>query len=198
MYSKLRLLPLLLTIVTFLFATSISFAQVNSTAEYTTADHEKQVIAYITQWDAWKGASAGLDAQGVLNQLNIDYTQYTMLNWSFFGVANDGSLHSGDLRNQQIYHPGAVQEPGEMFMSDIYSSWDLWLFNGCLEILWYLPDNLCDQPTHSTYWAYELYGYKGSGSGWINVNTGETGPYPLSLHEPRCQYDGLHRWVEHV
>ena len=101
------------------------------TGQATTADHGKQIIAYFTQWDAWKAANANLPAAGVFNQLNVQYDQYTMLNWSFFGVANDGSLHSGDLRNQNIYQNGAVQQPGELFMSDIYSSWDTWLFDGC-------------------------------------------------------------------
>jgi len=54
-----------------------------------------------------------------------------MLNWSFFGVANDGSLHSGDLRNQQIYQDGAVQQPGDIFHPSSTDSWDTWLFNGC-------------------------------------------------------------------
>ena len=62
----------------------------------TTADHGKRVIGYLTQWDAWKSTNAGMPKQGFLNHLNLDYSQYTHLNFSFFGVAEDGSLHSGD------------------------------------------------------------------------------------------------------
>lgn len=175
------------------------FAQINSSASATISDHNKQVIAYFTQWDAWKAANAGLPAQGIYNQLNVDYSQYTMLNWSFFGVANDGSLHSGDLRNQQIYQSGQEQQPGDMFYDDPYSSWDLWLFYGELEILHYLPDDLDLQPGHALYWAYQNYGYKGNGSGWINVNSNETGDYPLPLPKPNgapglkdlCQQNGV-------
>ena len=174
-------------------------AQVNTGAQYTTADHNKEIIAYFTQWDAWKAANAGLPAQGVFNQLNLDYSLYTMLNWSFLGVAQDGSLHSGDLRNKDIYQVGQVQAPGEMFYSDIYSSWDLWLLYGELEIIQYLPDNLDQQPTHASYWVYANHGYKGNGTGWINTNTGATGDYPLPLPKPNgapgiielCQNNGV-------
>ncbi|NLU52463.1 MAG: hypothetical protein GXX10_06335 [Clostridiaceae bacterium] len=72
----------------------------------TPRDHNKQVIGYFTQWDAWKANNAGLPAQGALTHLNIDFSKYTILNFSFFGVAYDGSLHSGDYRNKNIYMPG--------------------------------------------------------------------------------------------
>ena len=150
--------------------------------QFTKDQHQKEIIGYFTNWDAWKGANHGVP-KGFFNQLNIDYSQYTILNWSFFGVAHDGSLHSGDFRNKSIHLPGEIQQPAPMFNSDTYSSWDLWLRDGELEILQYLPDNLDTQPGNSLYWAYSDYGYKGNGSGWIHTD-GTTGTYPLPLPKP--------------
>ena len=65
--------------------------QVNTGGNATTSQHQKQVIGYITNWDAWKNAQAGVPTAGALTHLNIDYAKYTILNYSFFGVANDGS-----------------------------------------------------------------------------------------------------------
>ncbi|WP_143306493.1 glycosyl hydrolase family 18 protein [Chitinophaga vietnamensis] len=145
-------------------------AQVSPTVPATTKQHNKQVIGYITQWDAWKNVS-GIVPAGGYNQLNVDYSQYTILNFSFFGVAVDGSLHSGDYRNKNIYQVGAVQQPAALVDSDIYSSWDMYLLYGELDILYYVPDNS---------YAYTL-GYRNSGSGWSNVNTGQSGAFPLSV-----------------
>jgi GH18 family chitinase/aryl-phospho-beta-D-glucosidase BglC (GH1 family) len=92
----------------------------------------KQVIGYITQWDAWKGTEHGYTVAGINNQLNVDYTKFTMLNYSFFGVAKDGSLHSGDYRNKLIWKETEVQEPAPLIHDDIYSSWDKWLLYGSL------------------------------------------------------------------
>src|ERR1700754_4038014 len=111
-----RSLPLLACIVS-LFLHAVSFAQVSPSVPATTAQHNKQVIGYITQWDAWKEV-AGIVPKGGYNHLNIDYSQYTMLNFSFFGVAKDGSLHSGDFRNKNIYQVGAVQDPAPMVNED--------------------------------------------------------------------------------
>jgi len=102
----------------------------------TTKDHNKQVIGYITQWDAWKDAKAGVPAQGAYTQLNVDFSKYTILNYSFFGVANDGSLHSGDFRNKSIYQPGSTQAPAPMLYTDVYSSWDLFILYGELDALY--------------------------------------------------------------
>src|SRR5262245_15729521 len=112
-----------------------SQAQVNPNVPATTAQHSKQVIGYITQWDAWKEV-ANIVPKGGYNHLNVDYSQYTILNFSFFGVAKDGSLHSGDFRNKNIYQVGAVQEPAALLNEDIYSSWDLYLIYGELETLY--------------------------------------------------------------
>ncbi|SEW25588.1 chitinase [Chitinophaga sp. YR573] len=146
-------------------------AQVSPTVSATTKNHKKQVIGYITQWDAWKDV-AGIVPKGGYNQLNVDYSQYTILNFSFFGVAKDGSLHSGDFRNKNIYQVGAVQEPAALVNEDIYSSWDMFLLYGELDApLYYITDGS---------YAYSL-GYRNSGSGWSNVNTGATGAFPLSV-----------------
>lgn len=152
----------------------ISFlsAQVTPPVPATTQQHSKQVIGYITQWDAWKEV-ANLVPKGGYNHLNVDYSQYTILNFSFFGVAQDGSLHSGDFRNKNIYQVGAVQAPSPLLNTDIYSSWDLYLLHGELETLYYISDGS---------YAYQQ-GYRNEGSGWKNVNTGETGSFPLAIHK---------------
>ncbi|RAJ80309.1 chitinase [Chitinophaga dinghuensis] len=147
-------------------------AQVSPPVPATTAQHNKQVIGYITQWDAWKNVSGVVPAGGY-NQLNVDYSQYTILNFSFFGVAQDGSLHSGDYRNKNIYQASAVQAPAPLVDEDIYSSWDMYLLYGELEILYYVSDGSN---------AYNQ-GYRNSGSGWTNVNTGKSGSFPLSIHK---------------
>jgi chitinase len=146
-------------------------AQVSPSVPATTKNHKKQVIGYITQWDAWKNVD-GIVPKGGYNQLNVDYSQYTILNFSFFGVAKDGSLHSGDYRNKSIYQVGAVQEPAPLVNEDIYSSWDMFLLYGELDApLYYISDGS---------YAYTL-GYRNAGSGWSNVNTGATGVFPLSV-----------------
>ncbi|UTW62898.1 hypothetical protein KFE98_01705 [bacterium SCSIO 12741] len=172
----------------FLLILTLAFSQLSaqtSNYQYTKNQHQKEVIGYFTQWDAWKGANHGVP-KGFYNQLNIDYSQYTMLNWSFFGVAVDGSLHSGDLRDPNIHQQGVDQQPGELLFSDTYSSWDYWLLYGDIQIIHYLPTNLDQQPTHADYWAFRDYHYKGdpNGTGWINTQTNETGSYPLSLPKP--------------
>lgn len=88
---------------------------------------KKQIVGYVPQWDAWKGTDYQLPTLGMHNQLNIDYKKYTMLNYSFFGVAKDGSLLSGDFRNKD---PNADQEPAALLYGDVYSSWDPWILYG--------------------------------------------------------------------
>jgi chitinase len=90
----------------------------------TNTDHNKAIIDYITNWDPWKDAKAGMVSKGVENHLNVDMSKFTVLNYSFFGVAHDGSLHSGDHRNKNIYKEGENQQPAELLMSDVFSSWD--------------------------------------------------------------------------
>ncbi|WP_233195788.1 glycosyl hydrolase family 18 protein [Aquimarina sp. MAR_2010_214] len=121
---------------------STAFAQVNTGGNATTADHQKQVIGYITNWDAWKNSKAGVPEAGALTHLNIDYSKYTILNFSFFGVARDGSLHSGDHRNKKIYQEGVTQEPADLFYTDLYSSWDLHLLFGELEYVNYVNEDI--------------------------------------------------------
>lgn len=91
---------------------AVSLALSTSTQVYAqeaaknTDDHDKDIIGYITQWEPWKDTKAGFVAKGAANHLNVDMSQYTVLNFSFFGVAVDGSLHSGDFRNKNIYKQG--------------------------------------------------------------------------------------------
>lgn len=133
-------------------------AQVNTGGPNTTNDHNKQVIGYITNWDAWKAANAGLPAQGALTHLNIDYSKYTILNFSFFGVAVDGTLHSGDHRNKQIYQPGSVQQPAALLFGDHYSSWDFDLLFGEVERFTWINDQ--------TKARAEAFGYVINGNQW--------------------------------
>jgi chitinase len=145
-------------------------AQVSPAVPKKTRDHTKQVIGYLTQWGPWKDV-AGLIPKGSLTQLNLDYSQFTIINFSFFGVAQDGSVHSGDYRNPNINQPGAVQQPAPLLNADTYSSWDLYLLYGELDILYHVADNS---------YAYSL-GYRNGGTGWTNVNTNETGAFPLAV-----------------
>ena len=147
-------------------------AQVSPTVPKKRTDHTKQIIGYLTQWGPWKDLP-GLIPKGSLNQLNVDYSQYTILNFSFFGVAVDGSIHSGDYRNPNIAQPGAVQQPAPLVNTDTYSSWDLYLLQGELDIIQYISDGS---------YAYSL-GYRNAASGWSNVNTGATGTFPLAIHK---------------
>ncbi len=163
-----RILPLL-----FILSTPLS-AQwgADSQPTRTTAHHQKRVIGYVTQWDAWKGTSAGLPKQGFLNHLNLDYSQYTHLNFSFFGVANDGSLHSGDYRNPNIHQAGTVQNPAPLFHGDIYSSWDLYLLWGELNPQW----NFTPQVIAA--------GFESHAGGWRHQPSGLTGPMPVPYKPP--------------
>ncbi|WP_438712579.1 Ig-like domain-containing protein [Aquimarina muelleri] len=128
----------ILLLLTLMCISSVSFAQVNTGGSATTANHQKQIIGYITNWDAWKDSKAGVPGAGALTHLNIDYSKYTILNYSFFGVARDGSLHSGDHRNKNIYQQGVSQEPADLFFTDLYSSWDLHILFGELEYVNYV------------------------------------------------------------
>lgn len=154
MFSKLsktrigRALVFLLTLCVLLTtAPGANNAQAQTGSKATTANHNKQVIGYITQWDAWKAANAGLPSQGALTHLNVDFSQYTILNYSFFGVANDGSLHSGDFRDKNIYKPEVVQAPAPLLYTDIYSSWDLYLLYGEVEYVYYINADVAARAT---------------------------------------------------
>jgi chitinase len=155
-----------------------TFAQVNTGGTATTANHQKQIIGYLTNWDAWKAAAAGVPAAGALTHLNIDYSKYTILNYSFFGVAKDGSLHSGDLRNKNIYQAGAVQEPGDIFYVDPYSSWDLHLLFGELELAQFISQDVADRA------AAQGFQVQVNGTTWSNATWGLSNkPLPLPLHK---------------
>ena len=143
-------------------------AQVVSGGTKTTANHTRKVIGYVPQWDAWKDSTSGYSRAGLLNQLNLDYSQYSMLNFSFLGVARDGSLHSADLRNKQIYQVGVTQDPGQILMTDIYSSWDYWILYGEITPLWDVTP------------AAAAAGYAVDGAGWKNTTLGTSSPsFPI-------------------
>lgn len=97
--------------------------------------HDKTVVGYITNWDAWKTTSAGVPTPGAYTHLNIDYSKYSILNFSFFGVANDGTLHSGDYRDKNIWQDNVSQQPMDLFYTATHSSWDLLLLFGEIELI---------------------------------------------------------------
>jgi len=110
--------------------------------------HDKQVIGYLTQWEGWKGPQQGFDQQHVANHLNVDMDKYTILNYSFFGVAKDGSLHSGDWRNKQIYMDGSQQEPN-VLMRNYHDSNDFVLLFGEVETISQFPWGFDDADNNS-------------------------------------------------
>ncbi len=134
---------------------------------------KKQIIGYINQWDGWKAEERGVPAKGALNQTNIDWNKYTMVNFAFFGVAKDGSLHSGDYRNKQIHQDGTVQEPAPMIHTDKYSSFDPYFLIGETEEIWWVgadkEDLLRDLGIE---WNNDT-------QTWKNTKTGESGSYPI-------------------
>ncbi|MGF1701145.1 glycosyl hydrolase family 18 protein [Photobacterium makurazakiensis] len=141
--------------------------------------HDKNVIGYITQWEAWKGTNAGFSVKGEATHLNVNMDIYSILNFSFFGVAKDGSLHSGDLRNKNIYKPDAVQEPGPLLHPDVYSSWDLHILWGELEYIHQYPGNEAWEA--DALLKVQEQGFVKSGSGWLHEPTGVTGQFPIPL-----------------
>ena len=164
-----------LLLLTLMCISSISFAQVNTGGKATTADHQKQIIGYITNWDAWKDSKAGVPGAGALTHLNIDYSKYTILNYSFFGVANDGSLHSGDHRNKKIHEQGVTQAPADLFYTDIYSSWDLHLLFGELEYVNYVNEDI---KTRAEAQGFQV---EVGASTWTHPVWGLSGGLPLPL-----------------
>ncbi|WP_444996936.1 glycosyl hydrolase family 18 protein [Aliikangiella sp. IMCC44359] len=138
-------------------------------------DHNKEIVGYITQWDPWKDTKAGFVTKGAANHLNVDMDKYTILNFSFFGVAVDGSLHSGDFRNKDIYKEGTVQQPANLLNGDIYSSWDYYILYGELAPTYVLNDDAKAQ------------GFVAEGNGWRNTITGLTGSMPIPVKKPGGQ-----------
>ncbi len=141
--------------------------------------HNKNVIGYLTQWEAWKGTSAGFSVKGEATHLNVDMDIYSILNFSFFGVAKDGTLHSGDLRNKDINKPDSVQEPGSVLHPDVYSSWDFHILWGELEYIHQYPVN---EPWDAENLAkVTAQGFVKSGKGWRHEPTGIEGNMPIPL-----------------
>ncbi|MEC6907104.1 glycosyl hydrolase family 18 protein [Photobacterium piscicola] len=157
-----------------------SFLLVSTAAQVQAApSHNKNVIGYLTQWEAWKGTNAGFSVKGEATHLNVDMDIYSILNFSFFGVAKDGTLHSGDLRNKQIYKPGSVQEPGPLLHPDVYSSWDFHILWGELEYIHQYP---VDEPWDAENLAkVKAQGFVKSGQGWRHTPTGIEGNMPIPL-----------------
>ncbi len=166
-----------LFIISLLLGTTTINSQVNTGGNATTSNHNKQIIGYITNWDAWKSASAGVPTAGALTHLNIDYSKYTILNFSFFGVAVDGSLHSGDYRNKQIYQPGAVQQPNDLIHKILTDSWDWHILFGETESIQYISEAV-KQRAEAQGFQVEV-----NGSTWTHPGLGLSGNLPLPLHK---------------
>lgn len=168
----------------------------------TKADHNKEVIGYITNWDQWKGDNRNdvkedlrVKYKGMLNHMNVPMDQYTTLNWSFFGLAEDGSLHSGDYRDKEIYKEsvnqvprplifdGTTKVPGNPANMDIYSSWDA-------AMLWGDIIGKDDCPKAEDNWqsaleikaAMEAQGITCSGRTWEQKALRMKGTMPMPLH----------------
>lgn len=160
-------------------AASVAGTLLMSTALHAAPTHDKNVIGYLTQWEAWKGPQHGFTVAGEATHLNVDMDIYSILNYSFFGVAKDGSLHSGDLRNKQIYQPDAVQEPGSLLYTDVYSSWDLHILWGELEYLWSYPGNEAWEAENLA--RVQAQGFVPNGNGWLHEPSGVSGEMPIPL-----------------
>lgn len=152
-------------------------------AKSTAREHNKQVIGYITQWDGWKEVP-GLVPKGGYTQINVDYSQYTILNYSFFGVAKDGSLLSGDYKNKNIWKPGEVQEPAPLIHPIATDSYDKFITLGALTLVsWINPGD------YASSLGYQM---NASQNGWIHPESGEEGIWPLALpRQGGSPYKGL-------
>ncbi|MGB0460762.1 MAG: glycosyl hydrolase family 18 protein [Opitutales bacterium] len=147
-----------------------------------TSDHDKQIIGYITQYDAWKGTINGLDAVGVLNQANVDLRKYTILNFSFFGVAVDGSMHSADYgepdrwknrdRDRADWND---QDPQPLLHEDLHSSWDYYILFGGLKRTHSLTQEAKDA-------GFELKA--GASNRWVWPEKGLEGAFPIPVPDP--------------
>lgn len=170
------LVALLLSLNLFL---GTAFAAVNTGGPANTGDHKKNVIGYITNWDAWKEQKAGVPQQGGLTHMNVDFSKYNILNFAFFGVAKDGSMHSGDYRNKDIYKEGTVQEPAGLLNTDVYSSFDLHILYGEMQGIWWINESVAQQAN-----ALGFQTSAGS-STWSNPAWGVYNqPLPLPLPKP--------------
>ncbi|MCC4799414.1 chitinase [Enterovibrio norvegicus] len=160
-------------------ATCVASALAMSASLHAAPTHDKAVIGYLTQWEAWKGTDAGFSVKGEATHLNVDMDIYSILNFSFFGVAKDGSMHSGDLRNKNIYQDGSVQEPGPLLHPDVYSSWDFHILWGELEYVHEYPGN---EPWQADQLAkVQAQGFVKDGRGWKHAPSGVTGQMPIPL-----------------
>eukprot|EP00923_Selenidium_pygospionis_P009105 GHVN01015577.1.p1 GENE.GHVN01015577.1~~GHVN01015577.1.p1 ORF type:complete len:551 (+),score=79.71 GHVN01015577.1:99-1751(+) len=155
-----------------LSALALTMARVNG--------HDKAVIGYFTQYEAWKGSEYGV-TKGQANQLNINYNIYNIINYSFFGVAVDGSLHSGDLRNPNIWKPDEDQQPGSLLDTDVYGSWDLHLIWGELEYLWGFPGSEAWEKKDRE--KVEAQGFEKHSDGWCHKPTALTGAMLIRLRK---------------
>lgn len=141
-----------------------------------TNDHTKQVIGYITQYDPWKGSKNGLPSNGFLHQANVDFSKYTIINFSFFGVAGDGSLHSADSGDRQRWMNRGVgrsdpafrvQPSGSLLFNDVHSTWDYHLLFGDINPVYVLSAEAVEagfslDPSDPNTWIWEEKGLRGA------------------------------------
>ena len=141
----------------------------------TKADHDKEVIGYVTQWDPWKDSAAGVEVKGMLNHMNVPVDKYTILNWSFFGVAKDGSLHSGDYKQEGIYQEDVDQEPMPLLHTIVTDSWDMSFYFGEVEALYWADS------THAARLETQGLTADNATSTWAHPASGISGDYPIPL-----------------
>ncbi len=137
---------------------------------------DKIIIGYMNQWDAWKAPDKFdiLPAKGAYNHLNVDMNKYDIINFSFFGVANDGSLHSGDLKVDNLYLDSVTQYPADLVHMDQYSSYDTYFFYGdTFRDIWWVSQSDAEY--------LEELAIEWTSSTWTDPVTGEIKSYPIKV-----------------
>ncbi|MES1225376.1 MAG: hypothetical protein ABUT20_58385, partial [Bacteroidota bacterium] len=69
LFSKPKLNFCVMACVLCMFIEAYTTAQVNTGGTSTTANHQKQIIGYITNWDPWKSTANGVPNAGALTHL---------------------------------------------------------------------------------------------------------------------------------
>ncbi|MCE2594642.1 hypothetical protein K6Y31_07420 [Motilimonas cestriensis] len=164
-------------------ACALAALAIVGTANYAAAApaHDKTVIGYITQWEAWKTMPNHGIEKGAATHLNVDMSKYSILNFSFFGVAKDGSLHSGDYRNKAIYKKDSVQEPAPLLHEDLYSSWDYHILWGELDMISDFPGEWGNKEVKARIAAQGFVPHPTANGKWLHEPTGLSGKMPIPL-----------------
>ncbi|MCX7746116.1 MAG: glycosyl hydrolase family 18 protein [Clostridia bacterium] len=182
---------ILSTFAVYAFAETDSAASVISPTGSTPASKPanrqaiRQVIGYITQWDAWQDHKAGIPGQGAYTHLNIDMHKYSILNYSSFGVAKDGSLHGGDYMHKNIYQADVMQDPAPLIMYDPYSSWEQHILFGTIDPVYYVNQEKADAAKAQGF-QVSVGGDTWSQPDWKVYNA----PLPMPIHKTGGEANG--------